>query len=153
MVEFFTTRLRGWISLNLKFDGGGIKRWSSVWDITWHTAWMWRNKEEHDDTYVRPNEPMHHILQKSIEYENAKTWTSKVTRIEVGNQNMGWKPPPLNMVKLNSCGVSKENNSDDYGGVIKDDRGAWVSEFSKYLGALQCYYGRILGCLWKDQAY
>lgn len=33
-----------------------------------------------------------------------------MTKKEVRNQNIGWKPPFNNMVKLNTNGVSKENN-------------------------------------------
>lgn len=44
--------LKDWISLNLKFYRDGIKKWSSVWDITCLAIWIWRNKEEHDDTNI-----------------------------------------------------------------------------------------------------
>lgn len=52
MVDFFTMGLKDWISLNLKFCRDGIKKWSSVWDIACLAMWIWRNKEEHDDTNI-----------------------------------------------------------------------------------------------------
>lgn len=54
---------------------------------------------------MRPNESLNHILQRSLEYENTKKLSNKVTRKEVGNQNIVWKPPFNNMFKLNINGL------------------------------------------------
>lgn len=54
---------------------------------------------------MRSNESLNHILQRSLEYENTKKSSNKVTRKEVGNQNIEWKPPFNNMLKLNINGL------------------------------------------------
>lgn len=94
---------------------------------------MWRNKEEHDNTYVRPDAPVHHILTRRHDNENAKNLTKKVSGDGVGNKNMGWKPPLNNMVKLNTDGANKYNILARCEGVIREDKGMWISGFSKFV--------------------
>lgn len=82
--------------------------------------WMWRNTEKHDENYMRPSEPICHILQRRKDYEQAKKFTIQVIRIEVRVRNIEWKPPLDNMVKLNTDGRNKDNNTTGCGGVIRD---------------------------------
>ncbi|CAI8605340.1 unnamed protein product [Vicia faba] len=116
--DFFYLDLQKWIKVNLKFHGYGIKLWSVVWAIVCHQIWMWRNKEEHDDFYLRPSELALYILQRRKDYEHTKNLTMQVTRNGVRSKNIEWRPPTDNMVKLNSNRPGKEDNIVAYGELL-----------------------------------
>ena len=51
----------------------------------------------------------------------------------VRSMSIIWKSPSTNMVKLNSDGAGKYHKIHGCGGIIRDTRGDWIKEFSKFL--------------------
>lgn len=54
--EFFDSSLDDWITLNMSRHCGIDTEmdWKAVWANASHMIWMWRNKEHHDEDFVRP---------------------------------------------------------------------------------------------------
>jgi hypothetical protein len=54
--QFFMSNLDNWINLNVSHDTGwrGDRDWKDIWAITCHCLWTWRNKELHENNFVRP---------------------------------------------------------------------------------------------------
>lgn len=43
-----------------------------------------------------------------------------------GNMYKGWKPPTINMIKLNTNGASKSDKVAGCGGILRDHKGGHV---------------------------
>lgn len=101
--------------------------------------------EEHDDNYVRPLDSINHILARVRDYKVA-SHLHKFLKVE-GNDNKltGWKPPTRDMIKLNTDGDRKWNNSAGCGGILRNHKGEWKGGFSKYVGK----YSALLAKFWE----
>lgn len=69
LVNFFTGNIKSWIKSNLNYCGISNKDWSNTWVIAYHALWTWRNMEEHDESYVRPIDPINYILKRIEDYD------------------------------------------------------------------------------------
>lgn len=114
--------------------------WSSTWAFTCHAIWSWRNKEIHDDNYMRPLDNVQQILVRKLDYENAMKQTAKVNgRGETGSI-IGWKSPKTNMVKRDTDGARKARSMAECKGVYRDERGIWISGLQIFK-AFKCNQG------------
>jgi ribonuclease HI len=58
---------------------------------------------------------------------------------------IGWKPPPVGWVKLNSDGACKHDGSAGCGGIIRGSDGEWLGGFAKKLGICSAYVAELWG--------
>lgn len=75
-----------------------------------HELWSQRNKKEHNEDFLRPLEPINHILQKSEEYSKAIQLYATTREEGIGNMYVGWKSLTSSMIKLNTDGARKANS-------------------------------------------
>ncbi|KAJ7976291.1 Ribonuclease H [Quillaja saponaria] len=74
------------------------------------------------------------LLDSSFEILNVVKW-------------VGWSPPCLGWVKLNYDGCCKGNSSASCGGVIRDEKGAWLCGFIENIHTETSLLAEISGLL------
>jgi hypothetical protein len=80
---------------------------------------MWRNKETHDDGYVRPVHTVRQVCQRVEEYYQARRTHEVMKHRESTIVHVGWLPPSGTFVKLNTDGAQKDHGPAGCGGVIR----------------------------------
>lgn len=96
--------------------------------------WNWRNKEEHNEEFMIPYDPIECILQRKKEYEEVIRMHNEVKTRDKSIMMIEWTPLKSNMVKLNVDGACKDETASGCGGVIRDNNEMWISSFAKSLG-------------------
>ncbi|MCH81648.1 putative ribonuclease H protein, partial [Trifolium medium] len=84
--------------------------WCDFWGTACHSLWTWRNKEAHDDEFLRPIHPLNYVHKRIEEYQHAKQASDLLEGRECTRVEIGWKPPSGSFVRLNTDGARKENN-------------------------------------------
>jgi hypothetical protein len=101
----------------------GQKLLTTYWANACYSLWMWRNKEQHEDNFLRPTQPVSFVLQRCREYCNAvqakEVMAEKPRRISW----VGWKPPDVGWIKLNTDGACKEAYASGCGGILRNNNG------------------------------
>jgi ribonuclease HI len=145
---FFMGDLQHWVDLNLNNniqwrESNGA--WSEFWALSCHCLWTWRNKECHDDDFVRPYQPVSFIAQLSREYKNAASNNHVVTARNQSVVLIGWSPPKPQFVKLNTNGAYKVSQVAGCGGVIRGCQGEWLGGFAKCVGLCSAFIAELWG--------
>jgi ribonuclease HI len=144
--QFFSSSLQDWIAMNVSNVGGNNSNnnWSSFWAIACHLAWTWRNKENHNEDFIRPIKPHEVVRQRIASYMLA----DKALRVEKPQQQIivqvGWTPPDVGWVCLNVDGSCKDGVI-GCGGVIRGNEGEWLHGFSKLIGRGDVYIAELWG--------
>jgi hypothetical protein len=127
---FFEGDSNHWIKFNLKFDvvGNSEVEWCNVWAWACHHIWMWRNKTQHIEGFVRPSNPSHIILKKVRDYHMAEK-TTDVVEMKHNMVFVKWSPPREGWVKLNTDGSCQNGSRIGCGGVIRGKDGEWFGGF------------------------
>jgi hypothetical protein len=81
--------------------------------------WNWKNKELHESNFVRPSNPVQHVIKLCDDYKKAKHINGMVFQHNRVMTNIGWKPPKDQFVKLNVDGASNNGKQAGCGGVIR----------------------------------
>ncbi|PNY00647.1 ribonuclease H [Trifolium pratense] len=108
--SFYGGDLINWFKYNLQGDLNKINEihWPEFWANGCYSLWTWRNKEQHDENFLRPHQPVPFVLQRSREYFNA-VQTTKVTTMKPHRTVwVGWKPPGAGWVKLTRTELLKK---------------------------------------------
>jgi hypothetical protein len=127
--EFFMSELDNWMHFNLTNSIVWNCRvdWKDYWVVACHALWSWRNKELHDDDFVRPYRPAYHIMQLALDYTNAESNSKVATCSNSVVAVIGWSPPKENYVKLNTDCAYKKNQITGCSGIIRGSQGeCWV---------------------------
>lgn len=132
--DIFNTDLSSWFQLNMREQRGINKDWGSLWSIICHALWTWINKGEHTEGYGRPSDLVVHLLKRKQDYAEACSMFKQNSGNGNGKRLLGWQPPTSNMVKLNTDGGRKMVGNAGCKGLVRDHRGEWICNFSKYLG-------------------
>jgi hypothetical protein len=56
----------------------GIENWSIFWVIACHSIWKWYDKEAHDGSFNRPNNPHVVIKNYARDYDITEGWENSV---------------------------------------------------------------------------
>ncbi|GAU13938.1 hypothetical protein TSUD_262650 [Trifolium subterraneum] len=145
--SFFMEDTQDWISRNL-MKGRTRRRgsdWCDFWATTCHSLWMWRNKEAHDEEFVRPMQPVNYVQKRVEEYQHAKQASDLLDGREYTLVDIGWKPPSGSFVKLNTDGARKDNNKAGCGGIIRGNHGEWLGGFAKGVGECSAFIAELWG--------
>jgi ribonuclease HI len=101
----------------------------------------------HDEEFVRPARPVHHIMQLAGDCIKA---ISNSNVVAVRNQTVmmvGWSPPKPMYVKLNIDGAYKVNQVAGCSGVIRGSHGEWIGGFAKNVGLCSAFVAELWGVL------
>ncbi|CAJ2675557.1 unnamed protein product [Trifolium pratense] len=145
--SFFMEEIQQWIHTNMRKCGkrSNGRAWCDFWATACHSLWMWRNKEIHDEHFVRPVHSVQQVTKRVEEYYQA----SKVNGILGCREGMlvqiGWQPPNGSFVKLNTDGARKNNGRAGCGGVIRGSQGEWLGGFAKGVGSCSAFVAELLG--------
>ncbi|KAK2394949.1 hypothetical protein QL285_056723 [Trifolium repens] len=145
--SFFMEELHQWIQSNVR---KGVKRsngsaWCDFWATACHILWMWRNKENHDEHFVRPVYTVQHVSKRVDEYYHASRVNDVMESRESMLMHIGWKPPTGSFVKLNTDGALKDNGSAGCGGLIRGSEGEWIGGFAKSVGTCSAFIAELWG--------
>ncbi|XVF16288.1 hypothetical protein REPUB_Repub10bG0018300 [Reevesia pubescens] len=130
--NFFNLPLKDWLSCNV-----ANKR--NVQGVPWHTLfttaawliWYWRNCQLHDQDFLWPPNACQQIWTKAREMRDVLCkFSSKLNY----NANITWSKPSLQAVKLNVDASVNIGSGVALAGVIRDNKGAWLSGFSSNIG-------------------
>lgn len=108
---------------------------------------MWRNRELHDDAFIRPPRPAYHVLNFIKEYYQASMENIIITRIPREVHMIGWIPLANGRVKLNTDEACKEGITAGCGGVIRDSNGRWCGGFANYGCSRSAFVAELCGML------
>jgi ribonuclease HI len=138
---------KAWIVLNLtkgRTRGRGGE-WRDIWATTCHSLWMWRNKETHDEEFIRPIQSVNYVYKAVEDYKHAKQVTDMIGGNEYSLVEVGWKPPVGSFVRLNTDGARKNDNRTGCGGVIRGNQGEWLGGFAKGVGDCSAFMAELWG--------
>jgi hypothetical protein len=145
--RFFSGDLNHWISVNMNnaIQWTGRGAWCDFWATSCHCLWTWRNKEIHDEDFIRPYRQFQHIVKLMGEYSNAVTASDVAAVRNKCMRLIRWKPPKPLFVLLNTDGAVKENRIAGCGGVIRGDQGEWLGGFAKCVGLCSAFVAELWG--------
>ncbi|XP_061367963.1 uncharacterized protein LOC133310979 [Gastrolobium bilobum] len=123
-----------WISLNLIVRKTRVQDWRDLFFIACNFLWYWRNKELHDGSAKRPEDPSLDLLELvresgccrklKLQFENMSPYIEPSTV---------WNAPSQAFLKLNVDGaVSFEKAA--CGGLLRDWKGNWICGFTAFIG-------------------
>ncbi|MCI02556.1 ribonuclease H protein, partial [Trifolium medium] len=144
---FFMEEHQQWIRTNLnkcKKQRNG-SAWCDFWATACHSLWMWRNKEMHDDDFVRPVHAIQYVTNTVENYCQAKRATEVLGCREYVSTQIGWIPPTGDFVKLNTDGAWKHHNIAGCGGIIRGSQGEWLGGFAKGVGSYSAFVAELWG--------
>jgi hypothetical protein len=66
---FYMGEMQHWFEFNLNnsIELTNGCAWCSFWAMGCYSSWSWRNKEIHEDGFVRPSIPVHHVGRMDVE--------------------------------------------------------------------------------------
>ena len=146
---FFASELEDWININMSKELGlvTIMQWADCWATTCHAIWTWRNKMIHDNNFVVPFKPWMEISNRVHNYVAEFHKQQVMVNRELVTENIRWKTPEIEWVRLNTDEASRRNNVAGCGGVLRDDNGKWICGFSKWLGVCSAYVAELWGVM------
>jgi hypothetical protein len=146
---FFMEDLQQWIATNIgkRQSGSNGGAWCDIWATACHCIWTWRNKETHNNNYVRPLHMAQHVYKVVEDYSQAMRVNEMMRNSERVLMHIGWQPPSGHFVKLNTDGACKENNRAGCGGIIRGNQGEWLGGFAKGVGVCSAFVAELWGVL------
>lgn len=139
LVNFYSLDLNDWIKNNIQKELGinNENTWSHVWAFTIWKLWRWRCATIHDADFRKPNAPVLVIQNLVDDYNQSKEVlgyaTNGKTEHDIG---VTWRKPAQGWMKLNTDGACKgETHMSGCGGILRNDDGAWVIGFYRFLGS------------------
>jgi ribonuclease HI len=147
--NFFGGGLSHWFKFNLQGDLDWIAdiRWKELWATVCYYLWLWRNKDIHDASFIRPVQPVQLVMQRCREYRDAYKTRCIVSERPRSTVLIGWKPPIDGWVKLNTDGACKGRIIAGCGGIIRNNRGDWLGGFAKHIGTCSAFTAELWGVL------
>jgi ribonuclease HI len=144
---FFHAASEEWIALNLHQQLGrdNTVSWASVWVTCCYFLWIWRNREVHGDSRVRPFQTWCYVSSWVSQYKQADVGRCVIVdrhKVEIA---VSWKCPEDGWVSLNTDGASKGGVTAGCGGLIRNSFGQWMGGFSRNLGCCTAYIAELWG--------
>jgi ribonuclease HI len=144
---FYMGEIHHWLVFNLnnsiELTYGG--EWSSFWAMGCYSLWSWRNKEIHEDAFIRPSLPVQHVGRMVLDYHKAMNNSELILDRTRVVSLIGWSPPKPNFVKLNTDGACKERGLSGCGGIVRGSDGEWIGGFAKCVGLCNAFIAEMWG--------
>ncbi|XP_061358051.1 uncharacterized protein LOC133302309 [Gastrolobium bilobum] len=103
------------------------------------------NNEIHNPLFKRLSNMILASSSYIREFNTARTTASLQSAPSSSNGQTSWRPPDLGWCKLNVDGAVKTNHRvASCGGLVRDDKGGWITGFSYYIGS----YSPLMAELW-----
>jgi ribonuclease HI len=146
---FFMSDLENWMTFNLNnsISWSCNIDWSVYWAVACHSLWFWRNKENHEEGFIRPYNPAQAIMKQATEYDLASNNARIVTGKEKTISLIKWSPPKIAFVKLNTDGACRQNQIAGCGGVIRGNQGEWLGGYARCVGLCSAFVAELWGVL------
>jgi ribonuclease HI len=147
--NFFMCDLENWMGFNLNnyVTWSCNIEWGDYWATACHLLWSWRNKENHEEGFLRPYNPAQFIMQRATEYDLATKNDKVVTGREKVVSHIRWRPPKISFVKLNTDGAYKKDQIAGCGGIIRGNQGEWLGGYAKCVGLCSAFVAELWGVL------
>jgi ribonuclease HI len=147
--SFYMREAQQWIEDNL---GNTIERdnstaWCNFWALACYSLWIWRNKEQHDENFIRPAIAVPLVWKKVDEYNAAMRNSEDIMEKDKVVRLIRWKQPKSSFVSLNTDGASKEHQLAGCGGIVRGSQGEWLGGFSKSIGRCSAFIAELWGVL------
>ncbi|KAK4286586.1 hypothetical protein QN277_003122 [Acacia crassicarpa] len=139
ITEFYSYSRQEWFSFNLTEDlsRDSNGRWNLIWGVGIWFLWIWRNNQVFNDEFQKPPCPTGVISRSWKLFSEFPELQSDPGGIQDSTIKR-WIPPPDGWIKLNTDGaVSVENRKAGCGGVVRDNKGRWISGFIQYIGCCE----------------
>ena len=122
---------KGWISMNLtmSIDGSGGSNWMGLWAHVCYYLWFQRNQQVHNDSFIRPVRPWQFIYHQWQLFKEPETSFWKGTAVPKIQIVVTWLPPSQGWTKLNTDGSVQGPQNVTLVGIIRDEKGCWISGF------------------------
>jgi ribonuclease HI len=108
-------------------------QWQDLFPILLWTIWSARNKTAMESNPFDPHQVIKRATSLTLE-----SWIMSPRKTAIPKSNptlIGWKPPPLSFIKLNTDGsVSGNPGQAGAGGVLRDHHGTWIGGFARNIG-------------------
>jgi ribonuclease HI len=144
---FFIGDFKHWISVNLNnmIHWSGRGAWCELWSMSCYYLWTWRNRESHDEDFVRPYRQFHHINNMLSDYRNAAKASDVASDSNQSLVLVRWIPPKPLFVRLNTDGAYKEHKIAGCGGVLRGADGEWLGGYAKCVGLCSAFVAELWG--------
>ncbi|MCI12311.1 ribonuclease H protein, partial [Trifolium medium] len=119
--------------------------WSSIWATGCHFLWTWRNREQHNDTRLRPIYPWRFIMDCVLQYMTASVSDIVHTTREKTTVDIAWQRPEVGWLSLHTDGASRRDTTAGCGGLLRNSNGQWMGGFSHNLGRCNAYLAELWG--------
>ena len=151
---FFRMPLLEWLYKNLCDNnaGGGVP-WATIFDLTLWWGWKWRCGNVFGDTRLwRDRVKFLRDLAKGVIIAN-RTENAHIKERHMVEIMVGWKPPCVGWMKLNTDGASHGNPGPAAaGGALRNGEGEWCGGFAINIGSCTAplaelwgvYYGLVV---------
>jgi ribonuclease HI len=147
--SFYMREAHQWIEGNLcnMIVRNSSMGWCNFWAMACYSLWMWRNKELHDENFVRPAIAVPLVWKKVEEYNAAMSNSEVIMDRDKVVRLISWKLPKSSFVSLNTDGASKDHQEAGCGGIVRGSQGEWIGGFSKSVGRCSAFIAELWGIL------
>jgi ribonuclease HI len=147
LVKPFMGDLEQWMNLNLNnsVTWNRTLMWNAFWAVACHLLWSWRNKDVHEEGFIRPYNPVSHIIKCVTDYDTAVNNAAIVTGKEKVLSLIRWISPKAPFVKLNTDGAYRKNTIAGCGGIIRGNQGEWLRGFARCVGLCSAFVAELWG--------
>lgn len=146
--SFFGTECTEWAHNNVttKTTLDRDVAWNSIWATRCHQLLSWRNKHEHDPSFIRPYLPHRVVLSTVTHYLHGRLSLYPSRKQSLVEVDVKWLLPEPGLVCVNTDGALKEGMMlAACGGVTRDSNGLWLEGFSRCLGYATVYMAELCG--------
>lgn len=123
--DFTTADINEWIKQNITQS----RHWCSFWVVGCQSLWWWRNKEMHDEHFIRPYCPSEYAIRRVEDFVSGQAGGSIVMNVESSLIEVCWKAPDKGWFKHNKDGASNVTKKNCCGGINQNNTGDCVGGF------------------------
>ncbi|CAL1409286.1 unnamed protein product [Linum trigynum] len=139
-------------NINNNSLGNWPGEWASYFSLILWFIWKQRNEKIFQGKALSLPSLFHYVTAKAKEW--AGIWEAASRKLDVrskaarSEELIGWKPPPVGWLKLNTDGAAQGHGGEiGAGGVIRNSNGDWIKGFVCRIGAGSVIMAELWGIL------
>jgi hypothetical protein len=146
---FYMREAQQWIESNLNNTDVTHNQasWCNFWAMACYSLWSWRNKECHDEEFIRPAMAAQHVWKMMEEYTAVMRNITNIMKRDRVVHMIGWKPSKPLFISINIDGACKEQRQAGCGGIVRGDQGEWIGGYAKGVGRSSAFIAELWGVL------